>query len=167
MVEFEEKQQLRQWWLWSLLLALGAGWGVLMWQQLGRGHAVGTRPLSMAGLWLAGGLLLALSALFYTLTLTTRVRPDGLWVRYAPLVDVHVRWEELARAEAVRYGFVGYSIRFSAAYGTVYNTHGNQGLLLNKKSGEKLLIGTQQPDAFARAVATFLPVPPAEAVRRM
>lgn len=112
MAEFEETQQLWQWWLWGLLLVLGAGWGVLLWQQLGRGHPVGTRPLSTAGLWLAGGLLVALIAWFYTLTLTTQVRPDGLWVRYAPLGDVHVRWEELARAEAVRYGFVGYGIRF-------------------------------------------------------
>lgn len=133
---------------------------MLLWQQLGRGHPVGTRPLSTAGLWLAGGLLVALIAWFYTLTLTTQVRPDGLWVRYAPLGDVHVRWEELARAEAVRYGFVDYGIRFSAAYGTVYNAQGNRGLLLHKKSGEKLLIGTQRPDAFARAVATFLPAPP-------
>ena len=166
-VEFEETQQLRQWGLWAPLLALVAGWGVLAWQQLGPGHPVGTRPLAAAGLWLTGGLLLALVACLYTLALTTRVGPDGLWVRYAPLVDVHLRWDQLARAEAVRYGFVGYGIRFSAAYGTIYNAHGHWGLLLHQKSGEKLLIGTQQPEAFARAVAAFLPAPllPVEPVR--
>ena len=52
---------------------------------------------------------------------------------------------DVLEAKSVDYDFVGYGIRLSIKYGTVYNVKGNQGLQITLKNGKKYLIGTQQP----------------------
>ncbi|MGI9525729.1 MAG: hypothetical protein ACR2MS_01320 [Weeksellaceae bacterium] len=56
-----------------------------------------------------------------------------------------VDWKEIKKVEIVYYGFVGgRGIRPWTKYGTVYNTKGNNGLAIELKNGDKLLIGTQK-----------------------
>jgi hypothetical protein len=65
-----------------------------------------------------------------------------------------IDWEEVANAQVVDYGFVGgWGIRLFTSYGTVYNIRGRFGLALELKSGKKLLIGTQKPEALKAFIA--------------
>ncbi len=145
-----------QWWLWTLLLGvLGIWvWGIIY--QVILGHTFGNNPMSNKGLMISSIIPLGIIAFFYSLTLTTEIGLNGIYVRYFPLSSTRIPWNEIQKAEIITYGFVGYGIRFFTRYGTVYNAKGNSGLLLHKKSGDKLLIGSQCPDQLARAVEKFI-----------
>ena len=54
--------------------------------------------------------------------------------------------KDIEEAELIKYGFVGYGIRLSIKYGSVYNVKGDKGLRITLKNGKKYLIGTQTPD---------------------
>lgn len=157
MTEFRETQKMTQWWLW-LLLAGVAGiwvWGIV--NQLILGQAFGDHPMPDTGLLVSSVLPIGLLAFFYSLTLSTIVNAQGIQLHYAPLTSTHIAWHDIQKAEIIRYGFVGYGIRASLKYDTIYNASGNTGLLLYKKSGEKFLLGTQQPEQLAQAVGQFVP----------
>ena len=83
-----------------------------------------------------------------TIQLKTKITPKSIHIHFFPLVRKKIDWEEVANAEVVDYGFVGgWGIRLFTSYGTVYNIRGRFGLALELKSGKKLLIGTQKPEA--------------------
>ncbi|MGB5272717.1 MAG: hypothetical protein WBN39_01570, partial [Flavobacteriaceae bacterium] len=66
------------------------------------------------------------------------------------------KWEDIDKAEIIKYRFVGFGIRLSFKYGTVYNIKGNLGMALHLKDGKKYLIGTQKPEELQKAIASFL-----------
>ena len=59
---------------------------------------------------------------FYVLQLQTRITSTGIEVRYFPLWSTRLTWEDIQQAQIIEYAFVGYGIRFSKEYGTVYNS---------------------------------------------
>ena len=144
-----------QWWIWVLLLGSAGIWvgGVIY--QVGSGHPFGNKPLSNNLLLFS--LLIPFGAIifFHLLTLKTEVGPAGITIRYFPMWSTFVSWKDVQSSEIIKYNFVGYGIRFSNDYGTVYNAKGNRGLLLQKADGKKLLIGTQLPEQLGEAVAKF------------
>ena len=155
MVEFKESQKMTQWWLWALLLGVLGIWVWGITYQVILGHTFGNHPMSNRGLIISSLIPLSVIALFYLVVLKTEVSLNGIYVNYFPLSSTQIQWSEIQRAEIIKYGFVGYGIRFSAEYGTVYNAKGDLGLLLHKKDGSTLLIGTQLPDQLAKAVEKF------------
>ena len=67
--------------------------------------------------------------------------------RIFPLTKKEIPWDQIDTAEVINYGFVGgWGIRYSANYGTVYNTKGKMGVLIKLKKGGKFIIGTQRPE---------------------
>lgn len=156
MVPFKETQKITQWWVWAILLAaMGLVLGGIV-------QEVMTRALSMVEflqnpeLWASTLILLLVLVFFYLFTLRTEVGPEGIRIRYFPLWRTTIPWEEVASAEIIQYGFVGYGIRLSFRYGTVYNAQGNRGLQIVKKNGSKILLGTQRPAELKAAVDQFL-----------
>jgi hypothetical protein len=156
MVEFKECQKMTQWWLWSLLLGvLGIWvWGIIY--QVLLGHPFGNNPMSNKGLIISSLIPLSVIAFFYLLVLKTEVSPEGIYVSYFPLSSTRLPWDQIQKAEIIKYRFVGYGIRLFTSYGTVYNAKGDVGLLLHKKDGSKLLIGTQLSAQLASVIKGFI-----------
>lgn len=145
-----------QWWLWAILLGTT---GIVCW---GIGAETISRQLSVAEflsspqLWTSALILILVLVFFYLLSLKTEVDPEKIHIHYFPMWRTHIRWDNVASAELIKYGFVGYGIRFSIRHGTVYNAKGNRGLQIVKKNGSKILIGTQRPEELKAAVDKFL-----------
>ncbi|MBC6611281.1 hypothetical protein H8B15_10125 [Hymenobacter sp. BT507] len=158
MMEFNETQKMTQWWLWLLLAGVVGIWVWGITQQIILDHPFGNHPMSDTGLLISAIFPLAIVFFFRSLTLSTTINAQGVYLRYAPLMSTQITWADVREAEIIRYGFVGYGIKASPTYGTVYNAKGNTGLLLHKKNGEKILIGTQQPEHLAQAVGQFIPL---------
>lgn len=116
--------------------------------------ALGATPVAFLGLAVGLGVaaLLAFGALH------TEVRPDGLYVRFVPFTRQHrFAWSEIASAEARDYRpileYGGWGIRWSGQ-GKAYNVHGHRGVQLVLADGRRLLVGSQEADTLARAIAS-------------
>lgn len=143
---FREEQRFTQWFIWTFLLGL-AGiplYGIV--QQIFLDKPFGDYPMSDAGLiiFLAGTLLFCY--FFRSIRLRTTIARDYLHIHFPPLANKKVFWGDISEVEIVRYSpWIGYGMRISATYGTVYNIKGDKGLLLTLKEGKKVMIGTQRP----------------------
>jgi hypothetical protein len=158
MTYFVEKQRFTQPWLWALILALAALVSYGGFRQLVEGVPWGSKPASdavLVAIWLLAAI--ALPALFAFGHLRTEVRKDGIRVRFVPF---HLRprtwaWETIRRVEAREYSplreFGGWGIRVGFR-GWAYNVKGNHGIEVTFRAGHRVLIGTQDPDGFMRAV---------------
>jgi hypothetical protein len=167
---FREEQRFRQKWLWAIVLAstlipLGIMLYVAYW-QLVRGVQMGNHPASNQDVLLSttifSVILLGILWLFHATRLITEVRSNGLFVRYVPF---HLRYhnidlENVESIEARTYKpigeYGGWGIRYSTR-GKAYNVSGNRGVEITYRNGKHLLIGSQQADEFANAVAQLLP----------
>ncbi|MBT8285630.1 MAG: hypothetical protein HKO75_09675 [Flavobacteriaceae bacterium] len=144
-VLFKEEQGFTQWYIWLLLfvILLIPGYGII--QQMILEVPFGDNPMSNLGLivFLIGMLLLCL--FFWKLKMRTIITRDHLYIKFKPLANKRIRWKDVASAEIVKYSpMIGYGMRFSPLYGTVYNVKGRKGLALKLKNGKKLMIGTQR-----------------------
>ncbi|HEX2162330.1 MAG TPA: hypothetical protein VHM02_00120 [Thermoanaerobaculia bacterium] len=147
---FHERQRFTQPWLWAVLAAISlvvvAVGAVLL---LVRGATSGGLAVIAYGL-----LAPAVLALF---VLDTEVRPDGLHLRFVPLVrHRHLRPEEIVEATArsyrpiVEYG--GWGVRWGKG-GKCYTVSGDRGVQLALAGGERLLVGSQRAEELAAAIA--------------
>lgn len=141
---FKEIQRFDQWWIWTILalVTLIPVYGI--YQQIILGIPFGDHPASDMGLLIILIGVLMLDVLFFTMKLSTHINAEHIEMRYFPLVKKRVKWTEVAHADVVDYGFVGYGIRLFTRYGTVYNVKGRKGLAIELKNGKKFLIGTQR-----------------------
>ncbi|MBV4355614.1 hypothetical protein [Pinibacter aurantiacus] len=123
-------------------------------QQLILGRPFGEKPAPNAVLITA---TLFLSFLFFALiatTLETTVTQKDVTFRWRPFQKKvkQFNWSDIAKAEIVHYGFVGYGLRVTS-HGLVYTAGGNAGLKLVLKSGRKIIIGTQRPEELEEVLA--------------
>lgn len=138
--------------MWILLLAV-LGLPVYgMFQQLILGEPFGSKPMSDLGLVLLFIGTLLIIGLFWYLELRTEIDEAGIRVRLRPISAEVFTWDQIEHLEIITYGFVGYGLRFSAKYGTVYNTSGNRGLSVRLKSGSRYVIGTQDPEGIKQTL---------------
>ncbi len=137
-VNFKETQKFTQWWLWLLLLAIGA--------LLFYFHATNLGAL----------ILIGISLLFLVLRLITTIDEGGIKFRFFPFVKREYQWHEIASARVVDYGFVGgWGIRLFTSYGTVYNVKGSKGLAVELKDGKKFCLGTQRPEELQKILSSI------------
>jgi hypothetical protein len=143
---FTEIQKFNQWWLWVILtgLVLLPVYGI--YKQVYLGQPWGSNPMSDAGLWIFFLGALAFVAFFKYIELRTEIDVRGIRVRLRPIASKVIRWEDIDRVEPITYGFVGYGLRFSFRYGTVYNIRGNKGLAVYLREGGRFVIGTQREE---------------------
>jgi hypothetical protein len=164
---FREVQTFQQPWIWTLLMVMSLaavvcfGYGMI--KQLGFGQPWGNRPLSDNALAIVGPLVIffafGVTYLFAKLKLIVEVRDDGLYIRFFPLSRKIIRYEDIEESYVRTYSplkeYGGWGIRYSRK-GKAYNVSGNQGVQLKLSGGKQLLIGSQQPEKLADAIAQRL-----------
>ncbi|MEJ2584498.1 MAG: hypothetical protein P8Z38_05460 [Robiginitalea sp.] len=152
---YTEIQKFTQWWLWAFLtgLVLLPVYGI--YKQVYLGKPWGSNPMSDTGLWIFLLGSLAFVAFFLYIELRTEIDDRGIRVRLRPISRNIFTWEQIEKVETIKYGFVGYGLRFSFKHGTVYNIRGNKGLAVYLKDGGRFVIGTQQPEKIMEAVQSF------------
>ena len=155
---FREEQNFRQIWIWLvILLSAGILWYIGI-MQIFFGTLMGQHPMPDVLLVVLWGLLgVGMPVMFYLTSLTTEVRPDGLYVRFIPF---HLSWQkidfsEIQECQAVTYhpiaDYGGWGIRYGRK-GKAYNVSGNQGVHLEFTDGRKLLIGSARADELNLAI---------------
>ncbi|MCL6449381.1 MAG: DUF6141 family protein [Armatimonadetes bacterium] len=166
-VIYREVQQFRQTWLWialfpfSLLLASLFGYGMI--KQLVLGVPWGDRPMSDTELAISGPLTLLIAIgvpfLLYITKLITVVDPEGIQIRYFPLLRRTIPFENLKNYRVRTYDAIsehwGWGIRWNKN-GWAYTVSGNRGVELELADGRRLLIGSQQPEILVQAIETAI-----------
>jgi hypothetical protein len=153
-----ERQRFTQPWLWMLFagFALILGWGA--YQQLVLGRPFGNNPAPDAVL--AAIVLLfgaGLPLLFLKARLDTEVTAEGVRLRFFPFHLRYREWlfDDIDSIEARTYSpiaeYGGWGVRLGFK-GMSYNVRGDQGIQLVLCNGRRIMIGTQDPDAFMDAV---------------
>ena len=141
---FIEIQKFNQWWIWTFLLGLVLLPIYGIYRQVFQGQAWGSNPMSDTGLWIFLLGTLAFVLFFLYIELRTEVDERGIRVRLRPIAKNVFPWDQVEKVELITYGFVGYGLRFSFKYGTVYNIRGKKGLAVYLKDGGRFVIGTQR-----------------------
>jgi hypothetical protein len=104
---------------------------------------------------LLGALLVLLVGLF-SVRMQTTVTSDAVRIRYGFLGTTRVPLREIARADAVVYrpirDFGGWGKR---GFGSrrVLNARGNQGVLITRRDGATLMVGSMEPRRLLAALA--------------
>ncbi len=158
-IAFREVQYFRQIWIWLVILFIaGLMWYTVISRLVGR--PLGDEPMPAAMLiifWLLFGIGLPLIA-FYA-RLITEVRNDGVYFRYIPF---HFSFRRILFSEIKNYTvrtyrplweYGGWGIRYNLRGGWAYNVSGNRGVQFELINGRRILLGSQQPEALAQAIA--------------
>jgi hypothetical protein len=166
-VDFHEQQQFRQPWVWLLLLTITVCvCGIFahgIYTQLYLGQAWGDRPMSDTALVVSASLSTLITAglalLFYKLKLVTIVDPEGIHIRFFPLSNRIIPFDNIESCKARTYKpireYGGWGIRFSRK-GRAYNVSGDRGVQLELIKGVPLLIGSQKAEQLADAINKHL-----------
>lgn len=156
MVLFKETQRFRQWWLALLLFILI--FGGTSWPILKAFNNDNYTTLQFTAQLLSLTLIpCTIVLLVLIIKLQTIINEEGICVRMYPL-QRHFRiyrWEHIERAYLRTYKpireFGGWGIR-GLGNNKALNVSGTEGLQLIFKGGEKMLIGTLEPDAIQLAL---------------
>ncbi len=157
---FREEQRFRQWWLVLLFVGLNGLFATGVYIQIIKEQPFGNNPMSNGALIFTGIIVFLFTLFFVIVRLQTFITKDVIYVRFHPLFIKmkKIEFKDISKAyirtyrPVLEYG--GWGIR-----GGAYNVSGNVGLQLEFKNGDKLLIGTQQPDALRSALEkTELPI---------
>ena len=104
-------------------------------------------------------LLAILSLFIFSIRMETKIKTDGIYVRFSPfhLKHKYYPWEVIHQAFIRQYNplreYGGWGIRMGLfGHGWAYNVSGNVGIQLIMKDSTKLLIGTRQPHKAAEAL---------------
>lgn len=164
---FQEQQKFTQWWLW-LILVVSFLYSIFNFtkshkityttNQVNDGFTnyINERHIQIdLDTMIPILVILVILLLFLVLKLSTKITSETLTVRYFPFFSKTWKWEDIESAIIIKYGFVGYGIRISLKYGTVYNVQGNKGLAITLKNGSKYLIGTQKYKELEHVVITI------------
>ena len=156
MVHFREVQRFAQWWF-LFLLVVPVGMTFYLWKAQSQLSHAAKGPLTIYPILIVVSTpLLLIFFWFSQAKLITEVRSDALSIRFFLLWPERViPWNDIRSAESVVYrpirDYGGWGVRFGPA-GRAYNVRGSRGVRIELANGEKILIGSQQPDDLARAI---------------
>lgn len=160
---FEEEQRFIQGYWWLLLGLLTAIPFVGIFRQIILGIPFGNNPMPDVGLIIFAVSMVLMLLFFSMLKLKTTITDEGIKARFFPLANKFWSWEEIEEAELIDYGFVGgWGIRYGTKHGTVYNVNGSKGLAVRLKNGNKVVIGTQEPELLKQALREHKRIPPVD-----
>ncbi len=148
---FNENQKFKQIWVWILLFACLLYVSYEAWQQ------------QTTQQYVAVGIVLLVMLLFYFMQLKTTLYESQLKIKFIPFLQRTILWPEVEEAKVEKYSafgeFGGYGVRIGWNK-RAYNIAGKSGLILHLKNGKKIVIGTQKPDEFEKALSqTQAPIP--------
>jgi hypothetical protein len=148
-IEFEETQRFTTWIVWLAMIGTLLVLVAAIIHQIVTGESIGNHPAS-------NGALIAILLIYYVpaislmlyARLTVRITNDTIYYGWnIPTKDLNtIKWADVQSSEIITYKYVGHGYRLTKKYGIVYNTKGNKGLLITKKSGEKVLLGSLKID---------------------
>ncbi|NER36069.1 MAG: hypothetical protein F6J93_19140 [Oscillatoria sp. SIO1A7] len=158
---YREVQQFRQPWIWV----------VLLFSSLAALTAAAT-PFFVGSSWAQNWILnlililfgiifgILFPILFYIAALIAEVRTDGLYISFYPLLfaPILIPFNNIVRCQVRQYHplreYGGWGIRYGSQ-GKAYNVSGDRGVQLELANGEKILIGSGNPEALVRAINVF------------
>ncbi|MGN8219693.1 DUF6141 family protein (plasmid) [Halococcus morrhuae DSM 1307] len=134
---FEEMQRFGQPWIWLLIGAIGT-----------------VSVIASAGAGLV--VVVAIAVLFWLVRLTTEVREDGVYVRFAPFHRSfrQIRFDEIESCEVTEFGLLTYGgigIRWTPST-IAYMTARGEGVELQRDGEKSVVIGSQRADELAAAI---------------
>lgn len=143
---YKESQKFTQQWLFLIPFAVLSTISYAIVQQVFLKHPFGTKPMPNFMLIISFLFVIVLIVLQYTIRLTTIVSDKEIIIKFVPFLTKKISCSEIKNLELVEYQFLGYGIRKSFKYGTVYNINGNKGLFIEQVNGKKFLVGTQNEE---------------------
>ncbi len=161
---FREEQRFALWLRWLVVLSMALAVPPSIFSLINIPSEQGSPEilpiilLTIAGIFVP----IAIAVLFLLLKLETKVRSDGLYIRYFPFHINFKRFtaEDLSEYYARKYKplleYGGWGIRFSFRKGKAYNVSGNKGVQLVFKSGKRLLIGSQRAEELEEAIRSIM-----------
>ncbi|MBN1636816.1 MAG: hypothetical protein JW920_09895 [Deltaproteobacteria bacterium] len=155
---FKEVQHVRQRWIWTIVVVISILTWYIFAQQIIFSTPVGKNPVSnrmIIIVWLIFGV--GLPAFVISARLETRVRSDGIYLRFIPWQRTFrkIALDDLHVAQVRNYRplleFGGWGIRKNRQ-GRAYTISGTFGVQLLFNYEAPLLIGSQRPDELSRAI---------------
>ena len=145
---FFETQQLRQKWIWTLLLiVLFALFLPIFSGMISILLCVIFIFIGFCFIWL-----------FYSMKLITEVKDDSIHIKFSPFTTRIIPFSEIIKYEIRKYRpiieYGGWGIRFNKS-GKAYTVSGNIGIQIQMSIGKGILIGTQQPNEFLQAMKLY------------
>lgn len=143
---FYESQKFNQWWVWLIIFAV-----ILL-------NLIIFIKIPSNSMFVLLLLIIGLAYLFRRIKLETAIKEDGIYVRFFPL---HIMfafhpWETIEKVYVRTYSAIseygGWGIREGFIAGKAYNVDGEDGLQIEFKNKEKLLIGTAKPDELRKVL---------------
>lgn len=154
---FLETQKFKQWWIWIILISINGVLLYTLYSQVILGMPISNNPMSNLGLVFANIFSLLISVLFVNFSLETRIKKEGLYVRFFPfhLKFRYFAWKEIEKSYVRQYKpimeYGGWGIR-GFGKNKALNMSGNMGLQLEMKDGNKLLIGTNKAEELLKVL---------------
>lgn len=151
---FKERQVFTQWWLYLIIclplviVFMGVDFSQFT-EDISKSGNISFSLIHLPnGFWIILIEVILLFLFFRLGGLTTQIDCEKIKLKHLIFFRRTIYWKDIESVETVKYGFVGYGIRLTTSYGSVYNVKGNQGIALYFKNGAKCLIGTQRLDDF-------------------
>lgn len=134
---FRETQRIRQLWIWALLALAGVS-------TLAFDSVIGAL------------VILTVAGLLYSIQLTTEVRPDGIYLRFAPIHRSFRRlpFDRIERVERAEFGLLTYGgigIRWTPNTVAYMTTRGS-GIKIDRKNAKSVVIGSQDLSALLETI---------------
>lgn len=159
---FKETQKFNQPWLWVILLSTFVPihiWGL---RELVIESSKGNNFLAsdtVQAIVIGMGVLYLVIILFLRMKLQTRIDANSIQFRYPPVINEwrKISHKEIESVQIIKYSpwtYGGWGIKYSWN-GWVYNVKGNMGIMIKKKNGKQLLIGTQEIVRVKNAIENF------------
>jgi len=143
---YKESQKFTQQWLFLTIFVILSAISYAIVQQVFLNHPFGSKPMPNSMLILSFLFVTVLMILQYAIRLITIASDKEILIKFVPFLTKKISCSDIKTLELVEYQFLGYGIRKSFKYGTVYNINGNKGLFIEQVNGKKFLIGTQNEE---------------------
>jgi 4-amino-4-deoxy-L-arabinose transferase-like glycosyltransferase len=158
-IVFSETQRFKQWWLWTILIAINVQFLYIILRQVIGGQPVGDNPMSNTGLIIVESITMLSTISFYFFRLETQISKEGIRVRFFPfhLSFKTFTWDEILKSYVRVYHpireYGGWGVRLGLfGKGKAYNVSGIIGLQLQFNDDRKLLIGTNKAEELTEAL---------------
>lgn len=158
-VVFEERQRFGQLWIWVIIVGTYITvhiWGIKdLIAEYSKSDNWWTNE-TFVGALIGVVLLNLLVLLFLLFKLETRIDRNGVQYRYTPFINSwrKIPFREIQSIQVIHYSpwaYGGWGIRYSW-HGWAYNVSGNKGIMIKRKNGKQLLIGTRKSNEAQEAI---------------
>jgi len=164
-IRFKETQKFTQWWLWLIILAPIVLTAISVISTLISlyGGSISNDSGNVSVSWVSGSvsiiqfigfLIYVATILFIALSkLKVLVSDKDIKIHHLLFFSKVIDFNEVVEKQIVNYNFVGYGIRKTKKYGTVYNVKGGEGVAITLINGEKYLIGSQKAEQLLKSLS--------------